>query len=145
MVIRSWLNNSLLMGSNDWACISTAAIAQLEELLADIRFHEVSRWWVERCFFALTFFNFFLFWFLFLLSRWCITFFYELLFKDFSYSALDLSNTSFNGKFLDNLLLMEFENCFNIQGGWLELMSICIGPLFGFLNGCYDRVFKFKV
>ena len=33
-----------------------------------------------------------------------------LLFKDFSYSALDLSNISFDEEFSDNLLVTDFES-----------------------------------
>ena len=40
-----------------------------------------------------------------------------LLFKDFSYSALDLSNISFDEEFSDNLLVTDFESCFNICAG----------------------------
>ena len=66
-------------------------------------------------------------WFLFPLSWWYIRLSQKaLLFKDFLYSALNLSNMSLHDEFSDNFLLMDFGRCFNIWSGWFELISISI-------------------
>ena len=149
------------MGNNDQAYIFTATIAhfygvfikdfehfmflemtidQLEEILNNICFHN---FWKGRIILCWRFLIYFLF--LFSLSWWYIRFSSKpLLIKDFSYSILNLSDTSFDYEFLDNLLLMDFRSCFDIWDRWLELIFLYIGS-FGFLNGWQDSVFKFKV
>ena len=113
MVIRSWLNNYSITGSNDWATkahfyhvlwkifwhlmmFHYLAVHHSEELLVNILFHNFRKWQIEDVILCWHYFVF-LFWFLFPLS-WCILDFCRnhcYVFKDFSYSILELSNIFF--------------------------------------------------
>ena len=59
--------------------------------------------------------------------------------------CFELSNISVDDDILDNLFSIDFGSWFKTCGGRLELMSIYLGSLFGFLNGWYDAVFKLNV
>ena len=130
MVIRSWLNNSSIIQSNDWGYISAATITQFYRISIKDFGHFMFREWQLidlKNFWPVFFFTFFLndrlintisvgvfrsiyFYFCFscldgiLDSRWNK----PLSFKSFSYSVLDLSNTSLDVKCLNNLLLQYF-------------------------------------
>ena len=63
------------------------------------------------------------------------------------YSALDLSSTSFDNKFWDNLLLMDFGSCFQkLCLRWMIRINIYIYRVVVWFSGQLVRlVFKFNV
>ena len=67
--------------------------------------------------------------------------------KAFSYKGCmrHLSNIYLDDDISDNLFSFDFGSCFKICVGWLELMSMYLGSLFGFLYGWYDSAFKLNV
>ena len=73
----------------------------------------------------------------------CFSYSYSILGFHWSHCHLSIFRTGFwiyqipllMTNFLVNLLLMDFGSCFNIWGGWFELIPLYIGSLFGLLNG----------